>query len=83
VAEKGFLFWEQDSERSIQDALDVYDRQHREDVIARATEEAIKEYQEHRSVDELGQKMIQIALDNRLCKYYFKNGIIYSLKHCW
>jgi hypothetical protein len=52
----------------IEDALDVYARQPTEDAIARGTEEAVMGYQEHHSWEEFDRKVIEIALENRLCK---------------
>jgi hypothetical protein len=68
LADKGFLFWGQESNTSIEDALDVYARQPTEDAIARGTEEAVMGYQEHHSWEEFDRKVIEIALENRLCE---------------
>jgi hypothetical protein len=66
LADKGYLFWEQDSNASMPEAINVYVRQKIGDAIARAAEEAVMANQEHHSLDELGKKMIEIALKNRL-----------------
>jgi hypothetical protein len=66
LADKGYLFWEQGSNAPMLEAINVYVRQKIGDAIAQAAEEAVMANQEHHSLDELGKKMMQIALENRL-----------------
>jgi hypothetical protein len=48
------------------EAINVYVRQKIGDAIAQAAEEAVMANQEHHSLDELGKRMMEIALKNRL-----------------
>jgi hypothetical protein len=59
-----FLLWNKDQKNVFFTSLDLYENHSKQDALAEAIEEASNGYQ---SSEDFLQKMIQIAMDNRLC----------------